>query len=87
MTTLSRHNTDPLRALALTVEEIAPGAFRWRILERKPACTAYESLCFADANFSAYDEALATGYGELQRLIGPDMQFGPRTEPGRMVIA
>jgi hypothetical protein len=31
-------------------------------------------------SFAAYDTALATGYGELQRFIGPDLQYGPRSE-------
>jgi hypothetical protein len=73
---------DPLRALALTVEEAAAGEFRWRILERAAVGAAYESLCCADKSFAAYDTALAVGYGELQRLIGPDLQFGPRQERG-----
>lgn len=73
--------SEPLRALALTVEEAGPGEFRWRILERRSASAPYESLCCAESTFTAYDTALATGYGELQRLIGPDLQYGPRAEP------
>lgn len=73
--------SEPLRALALTVEEAGPGEFRWRILERRSAAAPYESLCCAESTFAAYDTALATGYGELQRLIGPDLQYGPRAEP------
>ena len=69
-----------LRELALTVEEAGPGEFRWRILERRSAAAPYESLCCAESTFAAYDIALATGYGELQRLIGPDLQYGPRIE-------
>lgn len=72
--------SEPLRALALTVEEAGPAEFRWRILERRSAASAYESLCCAENTVAAYDTALATGYGELQRLIGPDLQYGPRIE-------
>ena len=72
--------SEPLRALALTVEEAGPGEFRWRILERSSAAAPYESVCCAESTFAAYDTALATGYGELQRLIGPDLQYGPRIE-------
>lgn len=72
--------SEPLRALALTVEEAGPGEFRWRILERRSAAAPYESLCCSESTFAAYDTALATGYGELQRLIGPDLQYGPRAE-------
>lgn len=71
----------PLRALALTVEEDGPGEFRWRILESQDQSPVFESLACSDITFAAYDTALATGYGELQRLIGPDLQYGPRLEP------
>jgi hypothetical protein len=72
---------EPLRSYALTVEEAAPGEFKWRILESHGARSVFESVCCSDTAFAAYDTALATGYGELQRLIGPDLQFGPRREP------
>src|SRR6476620_4780908 len=62
---------DPLRSLALTVEESAPGEFRWRLLERSLRTQAFESLAVSDISFPAYDTALAAGYGELQRLVGP----------------
>ncbi|WP_341906478.1 hypothetical protein [Polaromonas sp. YR568] len=71
---------DPLRSLALTVEESAPGEFRWRLLERGLRTQAFESLAVSDITFPAYDTALAAGYGELQRLVGPDLQYGPRAE-------
>jgi hypothetical protein len=79
----------PLRAYALTVEEAGAGEFRWRILEKRGNRSGFESVCHSDAVFPAYDTALATGYGELQRLIGPDLQFGPRQEPveGRPVFS
>ena len=70
----------PLRALALTVEETAPGDFRWRILEGRGNPQVFESVACSDLSFTAYDTALATGYGELQRLIGPDLQYGPRRD-------
>lgn len=70
-----------LRSYALTVEEAAPGEFKWRILENHGSRFAFESVRCSDTTFAAYDTALATGYGELQRLIGPDLQFGPRREP------
>jgi hypothetical protein len=72
---------DPLRAYALTVEEAGPGEFKWRILENHVTRSSFESVCCSETTFAAYDTALATGYGELQRLIGPDLQFGPRREP------
>jgi hypothetical protein len=72
---------EPLRAYALTVEEAAPGEFKWRILENPGTRSSFESVCCSETTFAAYDTALATGYGELQRLIGPDLQFGPRREP------
>lgn len=72
---------EPLRAYALTVEEAAPGEFKWRILENQGSRSVFESVCCSETTFAAYDTALATGYGELQRLIGPDLQFGPRREP------
>ncbi len=76
---------EPLRSLALTVEETAPGEFRWRLLERPLRAQAFESLAVSDRSFVAYDSALAAGYGELQRLIGPDLQYGPRAEAGAQV--
>lgn len=69
----------PLRSLALTVEESAPGEFVWRILESRGKPTEFESVSCSDISFAAYDTALATGYGELQRLVGPDLQYGPRS--------
>lgn len=70
----------PLRALALTVEEAGPGEFRWRILESLGEPLVFESVACSDMIFAAYDTALATGYGELQRFIGPELQYGPRSE-------
>lgn len=72
---------EPLRSYALTVEEAASGEFRWRILENQGTRSVFESVCCSETTFAAYDTALATGYGELQRLIGPELQFGPRREP------
>lgn len=72
---------EPLRAYALTVEEAGPAEFKWRILENHGTRSSFESVCCSETTFAAYDTALATGYGELQRLIGPDLQFGPRLEP------
>lgn len=69
----------PLRSLALTVEETGPGEFVWRILESSGNSTVFESVSCSDISFAAYDTALATGYGELQRLVGPDLQYGPRS--------
>lgn len=71
----------PLRSLALTVEEADPGEFRWRILESRSVPLVFDTVACSDITFAAYDTALATGYGELQRLIGPDLQYGPRSEP------
>ncbi|MFC5523138.1 hypothetical protein [Polaromonas jejuensis] len=70
----------PLRTLALTVEEAGRGEFRWRILESHGNPQVFEPVSCSDTSFSAYDTALATGYGELQRLIGPDLQYGPRQD-------
>ena len=78
--TIAQFN-DALRSYALTVEEADPGEFKWRILESHGSQSAFESVRCSDVTFAAYDTALATGYGELQRLIGPDLQFGPRREP------
>ena len=75
----------PLRSLALTVEEPAPGEFCWRILESHANPLVFESVSCSDISFAAYDTALATGYGELQRLIGPDLQYGPRSERAQQV--
>ena len=72
---------EALRSYALTVEEASPGEFKWRILENHGPQSAFESVRCSDMTFAAYDTALATGYGELQRLVGPDLQFGPRREP------
>lgn len=69
----------PLRSLALTVEETGPGEFVWRILESRGNPTVFESVSCSDISFAAYDTALATGYGELQRLVGPELQYGPRS--------
>jgi hypothetical protein len=73
----------PLRSLALTVEEAKPGEFRWRILESQQSSLTFVSVACSEMSFAAYDTALATGYGELQRFIGPDLQYGPRNESDR----
>lgn len=75
----------PLRSLALTVEETAPGQFFWRILESRGNPNVFESVSCSDISFAAYDTALATGYGELQRLVGPDLQYGPRSHENLQV--
>lgn len=79
-----RFNAPSLRKLALTVEEAGPGQFRWRILEGHGMALdapEFAPISSADLNSSTYDNALAAGYGALQRLIGHDLQFGPRVEP------
>ncbi len=78
----------PLRSLALTVEEVARGEFRWRILEshHQPvedvanSTLVFKSVRCANVTFMAYDSALASGYGELQRMVGPDLEYGPRKD-------
>lgn len=62
-----------------------PGDFRWRILEGFGNPPVFESVSCANRTFSAYDTALATGYGELQRLIGLELQHGPRAAPDAVV--
>ena len=74
-----------LRSLALTVEEPAPGEFCWRILESHADPLVFESVSCSEISFAAYDTALATGYGELQRLVGPDLQYGPRSDEPQQV--
>lgn len=73
----------PMRSLALTVDETDPGEFRWRILESRDNPLVFEVVACADMGFAAYDTALATGYGELQRMVGPELQYGPRQETVR----
>ena len=73
----------PLRALALTVEETGPGEFRWCILEGQGAPQVFDSVACSDITFAAYDTALATGYGELQRLIGPELQRSEERRVGK----
>ena len=85
-TLIAAQLNETLRSLALTVEEAGYGEFRWRILESPYAGLPYESVCCSVARFDAYDTALATGYGELQRLIGPDLQYGPRAEASRTAV-
>jgi len=80
-TLLAAQTHEPLRAYALTVEEAGLGEFKWRILENHGTRSSFESVCCSETSFAAYDTALATDHGELQRLIGPDLQFGPRCEP------
>ncbi|MDO9402729.1 MAG: hypothetical protein Q7T87_01715 [Polaromonas sp.] len=72
-------SASPLRRLALTVEERVMGEFRWAIVETSPRRPEFV-LATSQACFAAYDTALATGYGELLRLIGPELQYGPRDE-------
>lgn len=72
-------SASPLRRLALTVEERVMGEFRWAIVETSPRRPEFV-LATSQACFAAYDTALATGYGELLRLVGPELQYGPRDE-------
>ena len=68
-----------LRSIALMVSEPEPGTYCWRLLESIGDPIVYEEIARSAVGFDAYDAALATGYGELQRLAGTEFQHGPRS--------
>jgi len=67
----------PLRPIAVTVEESAPGVFVWRLLEHTDADWA--SLDVAARGSNSYAKAMASGLLALQALVD-DLDAGPRDE-------
>jgi hypothetical protein len=70
-----------LRDLALTVNEEAIGEFYWKLLESLDGSAVYQEIARSPVTFNAYDVALAAGYGALQRVVGAELEHGPRIHP------
>lgn len=67
---------NPLRSLAVHVEELRRGAFAWVLIERDNADT-WREIERAHAPVGTYREAMADGLLALQALID-DVDQGPR---------
>lgn len=65
-----------LRSIAVTVEEAAPGAFEWVLLERD---IDWVLLCRAKRPAATYAKAMASGLLALQDMI-ENLDVGPRDE-------
>ncbi|MBT2325223.1 hypothetical protein J7E62_23105 [Variovorax paradoxus] len=70
---------DHLRSIAVTVEEPAPGAFYWLLLERRADGQAWDELKRSQTDFESYRRAVAEGLLALQGMID-DLDAGPRQE-------
>ena len=66
---------NPLRSIAVTVEEAEPGAFVWRLIEHDG--TAWTPLDVAPRSSRSYAKSMAAGLVALQALID-DYDIGPR---------
>lgn len=63
-----------LRSIAVTVEEAAPGAFEWVLLERD---MDWAPLHRAKRPVASYAKAMAAGLMALQDMVD-DLDAGPR---------
>ena len=63
-----------LRSIAVTVEEVAPDAFEWVLLERG---AEWASLQRAKQPVASYAKAMAAGLLALQDMVD-DLDAGPR---------
>ncbi len=69
---------EPLRHLALTVEEPQPGLYHWLILESEDAMKTWFVLAAADDAYDTFGEAWDDGSTQLRDM--GDTQYGPRAE-------
>jgi hypothetical protein len=69
--------TGRLRSISVTVEEPAPGAFHWVLLESTDDAGVWTLLESSDRSFKKYRKAMAAGLLALQGLID-DLDVGPR---------
>ncbi len=69
---------DHLRRIALTVQEDAPGCFRWMLLESTGDAVVYDRpVAASNEPCMCYASALKSGQAALLRLA-QDMAIGPR---------
>lgn len=69
---------DHLRRIALTVEEAAPGCFRWLLLESTGDAVVYDRrLAVSGEPCTCYASALKSGQAALLRM-SRDIGTGPR---------
>ncbi len=66
-----------LRALSLSIEELAPGRFGWIILEEEEGGTAMVEVEASPIDFESWDEALDAGVQAMKELAD-DRKTGPR---------
>lgn len=65
-----------LRSIAVSVEEVEPGAFEWVLFEQG---IEWSLLKRANRPAASYDKAMAAGLLALQGMID-DLDSGPREE-------
>ncbi len=68
----------PLRHLALSINEPEPGLYHWMILESEDAMKTWFVLEASDDAYDTFGEAWEDGASELRGL--GDAQYGPRAE-------
>lgn len=69
--------TSLLRALSLSIEELAPGRFGWIILEEEERGLEMAQVDASPIDFESWDEALDAGVQAMKELAD-DRNAGPR---------
>lgn len=72
-----------LRSIAVTVEEVEPGAFDWLLLEHGDEWTV---LMRSKRSTASYAKAMAAGLMALQEMVD-DLDAGPREEEAKAAPA
>ena len=68
---------NPLRRIAVHVDEAAQGAYRWILIEQKTKSAKWAEIDAASEPIDTYKEAMAAGLIALEALID-DLDVGPR---------
>ena len=70
---------NPLRAIALTVDEPSPGLFYWTLLESGSGRRTFDQhVAAADDAYDPFEKAARAGLLRWLRLAGDDVRHGPR---------
>ena len=70
---------NPLRAIALTVDEPSPGLFYWTLLESGSGRRTFDQhVAAADDAYDSFEKAARAGLLRWLRLAGDDVRHGPR---------
>ena len=76
----NKESVQPLRNIAVYVEEPTPGRFAWVLTESVDDLSVWWELQVGKEWLSSYQHAMAEGLLALQRMI-EDLDVGPREKP------